>query len=461
MKNLIRRTYQSVFSEATRTILYKKRLKLSAWLGAKLPQFILAETETSQYERLRDEYITINSKLKILRKRYDNLRIDPGFFLIEGAYINSNKVLDCFKKSDLPKQSVIFAHEPRLSGLAGLSLGKLFSQNCRLILDNVEYPEISGRSSVNLSSLAYDNQTAIDIFNAWNIAVINKYHTLFTTSIGQKKCLKKLGATVQMQLLMNSRLPSDYKVNMDIRKDCLCKQSDILTLYCNNVYKNAGAEETIIALSQLPKKYKLCFLGEVYVDKAGLDNLILRMGVSERVFFRKPVEPKNLISYSSGADLAIIPLLPIVKNHTECLPNRVFESIAAENPILAYAKSEIGRFINKEKIGITFESFDPKVMAAAIKQASNKDRHTDLMKSVLNAKKSLTWHSEEKKLIKAISGVKNKKALVVACKKIYRNDRIYRVIDTLNRQGFDVNVISFGLPHKDLHHPDANYFVAN
>ena len=64
-----------------------------------------------------------------------------------------------------------------------------------------------------------------------------------------------------------------------------------------------------------------------------------------RIHFLDPVSQDELLSWTAGADIGIVPYPPIDLNSRLCTPNKLFEFIVAEVPILANDLPELRRFV--------------------------------------------------------------------------------------------------------------------
>jgi glycosyltransferase involved in cell wall biosynthesis len=69
---------------------------------------------------------------------------------------------------------------------------------------------------------------------------------------------------------------------------------------------------------------------------------------------------------ASSADLGFWTLMPICKNFTYALPNKVFEYLAAGIPVVCAHHPEVKQLISKYGVGCCFDPEDPVSIAKAV-----------------------------------------------------------------------------------------------
>ena len=124
-----------------------------------------------------------------------------------------------------------------------------------------------------------------------------------------------------------------------------------------------------------------------------LQNKAKELGLlNKRVYFHEAVPQANLIYYTASADMGIIPYPHIDLNSYYCTPNKLFEFIQAQLPIIGNDSPELRRFIEKPGFGMVY------LMDSALSIASSIDSafaslDTASWKSNLKEKSPLfSWH---------------------------------------------------------------------
>ena len=104
----------------------------------------------------------------------------------------------------------------------------------------------------------------------------------------------------------------------------------------------------------------LDFYGDHYRE------LAQRAGASERLILAPPVPSRDVVAAARGASCGIYTVLDVGRNFRFALPNKIFEYMAANVPILSADYPEPAKIIAEHRIGLTFDPHSPRSIAAAI-----------------------------------------------------------------------------------------------
>ena len=86
-----------------------------------------------------------------------------------------------------------------------------------------------------------------------------------------------------------------------------------------------------------------------------------------RVFHKTTVfDEGELIQWLAGANLGIAPIQNVRESYYHCLPNKLFQYIQAELPVVASNFPEMTRLINDTGIGFTIDPAQPKLIASDV-----------------------------------------------------------------------------------------------
>lgn len=91
-----------------------------------------------------------------------------------------------------------------------------------------------------------------------------------------------------------------------------------------------------------------------------------KVGASDRLLLLDPVPSVDVVAAARGADAGIWTLPRLCRNFTYALPNKIFEYTASNLALLVAAYPEARRMVETHRIGLTFEPYDPRSIAAAI-----------------------------------------------------------------------------------------------
>jgi glycosyltransferase involved in cell wall biosynthesis len=131
--------------------------------------------------------------------------------------------------------------------------------------------------------------------------------------------------------------------------------SKSIYLYQGYLYPGRGVEILMRAIEELDSENSvLVFLGE-----GTLASDIERHPLYNKSIFLHPfVAGDVLLQYTSSADVGIAFIEDISLSDRYCLPNKLFEYLAAGLPVIGSGLPDIRDFINQYKIGVTASSND-------------------------------------------------------------------------------------------------------
>ena len=104
------------------------------------------------------------------------------------------------------------------------------------------------------------------------------------------------------------------------------------------------------------------------LDLFGPDYMALarRSGAEDRVILAPAVPSRDVVAAARGADAGIYTVAALCRNFIFALPNKVFEYLAADLPVLVAHYPETKRLITENGIGFVFNPNDTKSIADAI-----------------------------------------------------------------------------------------------
>ena len=151
--------------------------------------------------------------------------------------------------------------------------------------------------------------------------------------------------------------------------------SQRILLFQGRLSRNRNLEMLVRAMTLVRRpEMVLVFLGPDGGKRDELQEIARELGLlGNRIHFLDPVSQDELLSWTAGADVGIIPYPPIDLNSRLCTPNKLFEFIVAEVPILANDLPELRRFVVENGFGIARSMHNPPAIAAAIDEMMSID----------------------------------------------------------------------------------------
>lgn len=181
------------------------------------------------------------------------------------------------------------------------------------------------------------------------------------------------------------------------REDLFRKQFGIaagasIFIYQGGFIAGRGVEMLIEAFSGLPEAH-LVFMGY-----GKLQPLVEEAAKASNMHFQPAVPYHEVVRYTSSADFGLISVENICLSYYHCMPNKLFEYIQSEIPILANDLLDCRNFLEKHGIGKAVENESAEAWRTAIKAlaAGGKDSYAEALQAT---KRRFHWEQEEAKLL--------------------------------------------------------------
>ena len=130
-----------------------------------------------------------------------------------------------------------------------------------------------------------------------------------------------------------------------------------------------------------------------------LKQFVLTQKMEQRVHFLGKIPREKLANYTKIATLGMVLEEPLGKSFEFSLPNKLFDYIHAELPIISGNLVEISNIINMYKVGVIIDEYTPENIAKKINETLNNPTLISEIKSnQKKARKILCWEEEAKKL---------------------------------------------------------------
>ena len=130
-----------------------------------------------------------------------------------------------------------------------------------------------------------------------------------------------------------------------------------------------------------------------------LKEFVSQEKMNDRVYFLGRIPREKLFNYTKLATLGMVLEEPLGKSFEYSLPNKLFDYIHAELPIVAGNMPEISKIIKHYKVGVLVENYSPEKIAEKIKEVlNNPDLISEIKQHQKVAKEILCWEEESKKL---------------------------------------------------------------
>lgn len=130
-----------------------------------------------------------------------------------------------------------------------------------------------------------------------------------------------------------------------------------------------------------------------------LKAFVIQQKMTKRVHFLGRIDRDKLFNFTKKATLGMVLEEPLGLSFKYSLPNKLFDYIHAEIPIIAGNLPEISRIINKYQVGVLVDDYQSKTIATAINTLlKDNSLLLKIKENQQKAKEILCWEIERKKL---------------------------------------------------------------
>ena len=173
-------------------------------------------------------------------------------------------------------------------------------------------------------------------------------------------------------------------------------EDTFLVLYHGSVTNDRGVENMLRAVAKLPGTAAVVLGNGQPEYLATLHTLAEELGVADRTLFHAAVPYDILRNYVSAVDVGVVTVLPTYKSYYFMLPNKFFECIQSETPVIVSDFPEVGRITDHYGIGLKVNPADAEAIAAGIHRLrTDKEFYGTCKTGLARAKEDLCWEKEK------------------------------------------------------------------
>jgi hypothetical protein len=242
-----------------------------------------------------------------------------------------------------------------------------------------------------------------------------------------------------VRVIPNYRHFEEFPYNTKIKDQFSIPENATVVLCISKIA--SGFEDVLHAISKLGANLHIVTIGNFVPDsyRDEIEQLRDTLGLQGRVHFRGPVPYAELGAFCAGADVGLIVRDPAIANNHISLPNRVFDYLASNLPIVSPLMPDIHRILSENDCGVTIPDITPEAWADGIGQALMRKDH--LRANAAKAAARYTWESLENDGLHAAFNHTDS-ITFVGFNNLAKNNRTMRMAASLVAKGVHVKVAS-------------------
>ncbi|MCH9812847.1 MAG: glycosyltransferase [Epsilonproteobacteria bacterium] len=269
----------------------------------------------------------------------------------------------------------------------GVFIKIFLNKNIKIIYDAHEYEtETNGLKGIQ--------KGVIKVLERFLIPYANK---VITVSDSIANAYVKLYNIPKPILILNTPPYQEIEKKNLLRKNLNILEEQIIFLYQGGLSYGRGIETLLETFKQQQNKESHVL---VLMGYGALEEKIKEDAKKyKNIYFHPAVSPNVLIDYTASADFGVSTIEDSCLSYRFCLPNKLFEYMMAEIPVIVSNLDEMKNFVHSHQVGIIAEENSTKGLHKAIEKALMSDRNR-LLKEIKKVKATQNWQVQEERLLK-------------------------------------------------------------
>lgn len=310
---------------------------------------------------------------KVTKNIFSKLMIYIQYVLASVVYAKSCAAVHCNDLNTLP---------------IGYIIKKFYNKDVKIIYDAHEYETEVG----NLSGMAKKFMKFLEGY------LIKHADKVITVSDSIAEEYAKLYAIPKPDLVLNTPPYQKIEKKDIFRQTFEISKEETIFLYQGGLSRGRGIEVLL-------DTFKSSGLTVVFMGYGPLEPLVKQYANEyKNIYFHNAVKPEVLLDYTSSADVGISTIENSCLSYYYCLPNKIFEYLMADIPVIVSNLYEMRKLVEEQQVGVVLEENSPEGLKGAITKVLALDKSL-LKENIKKMKKIYNWEEQEKSLIKVYKDV--------------------------------------------------------
>ena len=267
----------------------------------------------------------------------------------------------------------------------GFIVKKFYNKDIKVVYDAHEYEtEINGLHGVQKTIVKKLEKFLIKYADEV-ICVSDAIATEYVKLYGIKK----------PSLVLNTPPYKEIKKKDLFRKDLNIGKDKTIFLYQGSISRGRGVEIVIESFKAIEDTNAVI----LFMGYGELEEYVKEIAKKQKnIYFYPAVSPEVLLDYTSSADFGISTIEDTCLSYRYCLPNKMFEYMMADIPLIVSNLPEMKRVVEQNRVGVVAKENTPEGLKEAIKEAINLDKE-ELYQNIRKVKEVYNWQEQERVLL--------------------------------------------------------------
>jgi len=288
----------------------------------------------------------------------------------------------------------------------GVIAKKFYNENIKIVYDAHEY---------EINDTPNESKYKIKLKYILEKYLIKYADAVITVSESIANEYVKLYNIKKPSLVLNTPPYKEIDKKDIFREKFNIPKETTIFLYQGGLSSGRGIEILLETFKQLNQKPTINTL--ITNNKYTNTPIIIFMGYGEleqeikeiakeynNIYFYSAVTPDILLDYTSSADFGISTIEESCLSYRYCLPNKMFEYIMAEVPVIVSNLPEMNKIVESHKVGVVAKENTPQGLKEAIQKAIKLDKEK-LKTNIKKLKTIYNWENQEKVLLQTYKDI--------------------------------------------------------
>ncbi|WP_323017821.1 glycosyltransferase [Castellaniella sp.] len=203
-------------------------------------------------------------------------------------------------------------------------------------------------------------------------------------------------------VVMNSPRRIVPESSNKLRRELNISDNQLIFLYQGGLTRGRGVKALMDAFKvRMDNNAVIVFMGygELLADVVDASQQC------ERIFYRQAVPPRELLGWTSSADVGVSLIEPSCLSYLYCMPNKLFEYAMAGLPVMVSQTKDMADFVRKWNIGVVLSDMTPAGINLSVDQMVSNVKFREGGERAYKAALCHSWEVQEVHLLEGYASM--------------------------------------------------------